>query len=133
MKKYENLELVVLSCLLQKPELMKNTILENKHFLNHKRIWIFLKSFYERFGNFDFNLMFAIVKNKEDFLNSLANLYDFELLPNHFKEYESLLIKAYEQKDEDREKIEKIYVLANELYVGKIDLQEFVEKIKDIT
>lgn len=133
MKKYKNLELTVLSCLLQRPELMETTILDERYFLNYKRTWYFLKSFYDRFKTFDFNLMYAVVKDKENFLSSMVEMYDFELLPNNFKKYESLLIKAYEQKDEDREKIEKIYVLANELYVGKIDLQEFKEKIKDIT
>lgn len=133
MKKYKNLELTVLSCLLQKPELMKITVLNEKYFLNYRRTWYFLKSFYDRFETFDFNLMFAVVKNKKEFLNKMIDLYDFELLPDNFKKYENALIKAYEKKDSDGEKIEKIFVLANDLYVGKIDLKEFKEKINNIT
>ena len=46
MNKYNDLELSILSCLLQRPELMKNVILEDKHFKKHLNIWIFMKSVY---------------------------------------------------------------------------------------
>ena len=53
---YIDLEISILSCLLQKPELMEDTILEDKYFTKHKKIWLFMKAFYKRFNNFDITL-----------------------------------------------------------------------------
>lgn len=132
MKKYKNLELTVLSCIMQKPELMQGTILKDEYFINYKRIWIFMRSFYEKYESLDFNLMFAVVKDKENFLNTMIELYDFELLPHNFKKYEQALIEAYNQNEEDVKTIERIYNLATQLYVRKIDLKEFKDKMNDV-
>lgn len=132
MKKYKNLELTVLSCIMQKPELMKETILKDEYFINYKRIWIFMRSFYEKYESLDFNLMFAVVKDKENFLNTMIELYDFELLPHNFKKYEQTLIEAYNQNEEDVKTIEQIYNLATQLYVRKIDLKEFKDRMNDV-
>lgn len=132
MKKYKNLELTVLSCIMQKPELMHETILKDEYFLNYKRLWIFIKAFYNKFQTLDFNLMFAVVKDKENFLNTMIELYDFELLPHNFKKYEQALIETYKQNGEDVKTIQNIYELATQLYVRKIDLDEFKEHISKL-
>lgn len=132
MKKYKNLELTVLSCIMQKPELMQETILKDEYFINYKRIWIFMRSFYEKYESLDFNLMFAVVKDKENFLNTMIELYDFELLPHNFKKYEQALIEAHNQNEEDVKTIERIYNLATQLYVRKIDLKEFKDRMNDV-
>ena len=46
MNRYNDLELSILSCIVQKPELMEQVILDDKYFVKHKKIWLFLKSFY---------------------------------------------------------------------------------------
>lgn len=132
MKKYKNLELTVLSCIMQKPKLMQETVLKDEYFINYKRIWIFMRSFYEKYESLDFNLMFAVVKDKENFLNTMIELYDFELLPHNFKRYEQALIEAYNQNEEDVKTIEQIYNLATQLYVRKIGLKEFKDKMNDV-
>ncbi len=129
MKKYKNLELTVLSCFMQKPDLMKETVLNERYFLTYKRLWIFIKAFYDKFQTLDFNLMFTIVKDKNNFLNTMIELYDFELLPHNFKKYEQALIDAYNENEQDVKTIEQIYNLATQLYVRKIDLNEFKEQI----
>ena len=73
--------------------------------------------------------MFAVVKNKKHFIDSMVELYDFELLPNNFKKYEQALIESFEKTQKEKQTIEKVFVLANNLYVGKIDLNEFKEEI----
>ena len=64
MNKYNDLELSILSCLLQKPSLMNEVILEDKHFIKHQKIWLFMKAFYNRYKTFDIQLMYSICKDK---------------------------------------------------------------------
>ena len=63
MNKYNDLEMSILSCLLLKPELlMESLIIEDKHFIKHKKLWVFMKEFYNKFHNFDITLMCSINK-----------------------------------------------------------------------
>ena len=64
MNKYNDLEISLLSCILIKPELMEEVVLDDKYFVKTKRIWLFMKSFYKKFGTFDLTLMCSVVKEK---------------------------------------------------------------------
>lgn len=132
MNKYTDLEISVLSLLLQKPELMKKTRLENKHFIKHKKIWIFMNEFYKRFGNFDLTLMMAVSKNKYRTVEYIAYLIDQEASPSLFKVYEQQLIDEYNQTKKNKYVIEKVYELANSLYVGNITLTDFNKNLSDL-
>ena len=68
--KIDDLEFSILSCLLIKPELMENVILEDKHFKRTQRMWQFMKSFYKKFKTFDINLMYSICKDKWQIVDS---------------------------------------------------------------
>lgn len=129
---YVDLEISILSCLLQKPELMENTILEDKYFVKHKKIWLFMKVFYKRFKNFDITLMMSISKNKYRMSEYICWLIDQEPAPSLFKQYEKQLIDLYNETKKDKWIIEKIYDLSNELYVRNIKTNEYIEKINDI-
>ena len=128
MKEYYDLELNILSCLLQRPELMKKCKLEDKHFAKTKRFWIFMKSFYKRFGNFDIVLMTKISKNSYLTMDYIEMLLDLEPAPSRFDEYQNLLIEMYEEKKKDKYIIEQIFTSANELYLRNINVKEFKEK-----
>lgn len=132
MNKYNDLEFQVMSCFLQKPELIKETILEDKHFIKHRRLWIFMRTFYDRFENFDLSLMYDIVDKKDMFLDYMVRIYDFELLPHRFKEYEKRLIESYEESKKEKWIISKIYELANRLYVRDISVDKFKSLINEI-
>ena len=132
MNKYTDLEISVLSLLLQKPDLMKKTKLENKYFIKHKKIWIFMNEFYKRFGNFDLTLMMAVSKNKYRMVEYIAWLIDQEASPSLFKVYEQQLIDEYNQTKKNKYVIEKVYELANSLYVGNITLTEFNKNLSDL-
>ena len=129
---YTDLEISILSCLLQKPELMENTILEDKYFVKHKKIWLFMKAFYNKFKNFDITLMLSISKNKYRMSEYICWLVEQEPAPSLFKQYEKQLIDLYNETKKDKWIIEKVYELANDLYVRNIKTNEYIEKINDI-
>ena len=88
----DDLEYSVLSCLLIKPELMKELRLEDKHFIKTQRMWQFMKSFYKKFETFDINLMYSICKDKYQIIDNIALLLEFEPAPSLFNEYQKQLI-----------------------------------------
>lgn len=126
---YTDLEISILSCLLQRPELMENTILEDKYFIKHKKIWLFMKAFYKRFKNFDITLMMSISKNKYRMSEYICWLVEQEPAPILFKQYEKQLIDLYNESKKDEWIINKVYELANDLYVRNITTNEFKRKV----
>lgn len=132
MNKYNDLELSILSCLLYKPELMEQIIVEDKHFIKHKKIWLFMKSFYNKFHNFDFALMYSICKDKYRIVEYIKWLLEQEIHISRFNDYQKQLIDLYDELEKEKYIIEKIYSLANDLYVRSIDSNEFKIKLDDI-
>ena len=129
---YVDLEISILSCLLQRPELMEDTILEDKYFIKHKKIWLFMKAFYNKFKNFDITLMLSISKNKYRMSEYICWLVEQEPAPSLFKQYEKQLIDLYNEAKKDKWIIEKVYELSNDLYVRNIKVDEYINKIKQI-
>ena len=132
MKGYDDLELAVLSCVLQKPKLMENTILKDKYFIKHKKIWIFLKAFYKRFKCFDLTLMYSISKNKYRIVEYIAWLIDQEATPSVFKQYEEELVNKFYEKKKDKYISEKIYELAMDLICRNISLEDFKSRLEKV-
>lgn len=132
MNKYNSLENSILSILLQKPELMNKLIIDDKYFIKNKKIWLFMKSFYARFKCFDLSLMFSICKNKYHLVSYLEQLTLCEPCPSLFEEYQKQLIKEYDELKKDRWLREKIYELANELYVQSLDVNQFKNRLEDL-
>lgn len=132
MNKYNDLELSILSCLLQKPSLMNEMILEDKHFINHKKIWLFMKTFYKKFNNFDLTLMVNISKDKYRIIEYILWLVDKEPAPSLFNEYQKQLIIKYNELKKDKWIIEKIYELANDLYIRNIEVKDFKNEVNKI-
>lgn len=132
MEKYNNLELAVLSCLVQRADLMKDTKLETKHFKKHYKIWNFLKAFYDKFGNFDLTLMMAVSKNKYRMIEYIMWLLDKEPAPSLFKMYEEQLLNAYETNEREAWLREKVYELANSYFVSAVDTKQFKSELEKI-
>ena len=129
MNKYNDLEIAILSCILQKPELMEQTILEDKYFIKHKKIWLFMKAFYKKFKNFDFTLMMAVSKNKYRMIEYIIWLIEQEPAISLFHDYEKELIYLFEENEKEKIFIDDVYKLANDLLVRNIDVNMFMEKI----
>ena len=132
MNKCNDLELTILSCLLQKPELMNNLIVEDKHFQKRKKIWLFMKSFYNKFGNFDLSLMYSVCKNKYRIIEYILWILEKDAYTSRFEEYQKQLIEMYEETKKEKYISEKIFEAANDLYVKKISLNEFENELKKI-
>lgn len=129
MNKYNDLEVCILSCLLQRPELMEKVTLEDKYFIKQKKMWLFMKDFYRIFGNFDLNLMFSVCKNKYHLMSYIEQLILSEPCVSLFEEYQKQLIKEYDELKKDKWIREKVYELANDYYMMDLSLEEFKKEI----
>lgn len=132
MYKYNDLEMIILSCFLQRPELMKETILEDKYFIKNKNVWLFMKSVYKKFGTIDIALMSSVVNNKYKLIDYIQWLLDVEPTPSRFKIYEKQLIDLYNETRKDKWIIEKVFQEANDLYARNINVNKFKERIEEI-
>lgn len=132
MNKYNNLEISILSCILQKPSLMEDTILEDKYFIKNKKLWLFMKAFYKKFKTFDITLMCSVCKNEYKLMDYIIWLLDVEPAPSVFKHYEKQLIDLYNESKKERWIIDRVYSLASELYIKNITIPEFNDKLNQI-
>ena len=132
MDKYNDLEMSILSCLLLEPKLMNELIIDEKYFIKHYKLFIFMKEFYKRFGNFDITLMCSINKNRYEMMEYIIMLIDIEVTTKNFKQYQEQLIALYNEKKKEQWKIEQIYSLANSLLVRNINTNEFRSKVTEV-
>lgn len=127
-----DLELNVLGCLLIKPELMNELIVEDKHFIKHQRTWQFIKACYKKFGALDISLMYSVCSNKYHLVEYLEQVMNANFDFWNFEKYQKRLIEQYEESKKDKWIKDKIYILANDLYVGNIKVKDFQNKISEI-
>ena len=132
MNKYNDLELSILGCFIQKPDLLDKTKLEDKHFIKHAKIFIFFKAVYKKFGTLDFNIMYSISKNKFRIVEYMVWISEYYGFPSLYETYEKQLIDLYEENKKDKYIIEKIYDLANDLYVRNLEINEFRNKVDKV-
>ena len=125
----------ILSCLLQKPSLMNELIVNENDFYKYRRIFKYFKTFYETFGCLDMVLMVNKIKKGDRHLlvEVYDKLIDFEPNTSCFKEYQKGLL---EYNHENKEKIlkEKITseILSSTLKLShnEFTLEEYFEEIK---
>lgn len=127
-----DLELNILSCILIKPSLMKKVRLEDKHFRKHQRQWQFIKAVYKKFGTLDIQIMYAVCNNKYHLVEYLQQILMIEPTYDNFDKYQDLLLEQFEETKKNNWIKQEIYVLANNLYVGNIKIDEFQDKVKEI-
>ena len=132
MERYDNLEMRIMSCVLCQPDLMKQTFVREKHFVKYKRLWIFLKAFYDKFQTFDCTLMYSVCKDKYQILKYIEFLLEFDCDSKNFDKYQRQLIEQYEENTKNEIIIEKIYEWANELYVRNMSVEKFVKLVNQI-
>lgn len=130
--KYDDLELSILCCFLQKPNLLDKTILDEKYFVKHKKIYIFLKAIYKKFKTLDLNIMYSISKNKFRTIEYIVWIAQYSAFPSLFTTYEKQLIDLYKENKKDKWIIDKVYELSNDLYVRNLEVSEFRSKVEDI-
>lgn len=128
----ENIEIPVLCCILLKPELIEEEILEDKYFQNTQRVWQFMKSFYKKFKCFDIELMANVCEDNYRLMNYIKVILDSEATPHHFELYIKQLIEKYNEDERNKIIIRKVFQYANDLYLRNITTQEFKKKIDEI-
>ena len=134
-KKIENakdLEYCILSCILINPELMEKVTLEDKYFTRSNRMWQFMKAFYQKFKNFDINLMYSVCKDKYQIITMVEILLDYDAIPSNFEKYQKQLAELYDEENYEKMMINKIFEKANELYVRNININDFKKYIDEL-
>lgn len=128
----KDLELSILSCLILDPDLNKKLRVNDIHFKKHRRMFLFMKSFYERFGTYDIQLMYSVCKDKWHIINYLEMLMDVEITTKNFELYQDRLIEQYYTSEKDKWIAEKVFQKASDLFVGKISSLMFKNEIEKI-
>lgn len=128
----KDLELSILSCLILDPKLTLKLRVKEEHFKKHRRMFLFMKSFYERFGTYDIQLMYSVCKDKWHIINYLEMLMNVEITTKNFELYQERLIEQYYTKEKDKWIADKVFKTANDLYVGTISSLTFKVEIEKI-
>lgn len=132
MEEYYELEKCVLSSLLTEPKLMEGFEIDDKYFKKYKRLWIYMKEYFNEFHNFDLTIMKSVCQNESMMVHYVVSVLDSDSSYVNFESYVSRLKKMYEEKVDEKVKIETIYKLATKLFVGNINLEDFNEKLNSI-
>ena len=132
MYSYGELELLILSCIWIEPKLLNTTKLESKHFINNKKIFLFFKSFYDKFGFFDNELACRKANDRYKYNKYIELISSLEPTISHFQKYESLLIELYEESENEKWLREKAFELANDFYMKNINSKQFKERIDNL-
>lgn len=127
-----NMEMCIMACLFIQPELMENVFVEDKHFTKHKRMWKFMRTFYEKFKTFDINVMYSVCKDKWHIMNYIEELMYVDAYPCYFKQYQERLIEIYNDTEKEKFIREKVYDDATELLLCKITSEEFKSRVEKV-
>lgn len=132
MNKYNDLEMSIISCILQEPDLIKKIDNKEKYFIKHKKLILFLKAVYKKFGCFDLELLFNVCKTEYKLMYYIEWLIDLEPIPRHIDLYIQELEELRTELKKDKWIREKIYSLATELLVKNIDVEDFNLQLEEI-
>ncbi len=132
MNKYTDLEMSIISCFLQQPDLIKKIDGKEKYFIKHKKLILFLKAIYNKFGCFDINLMCNACKNEYKLMDYIVWLVQLEPIPSHIDLYIHELEELRVELKKDKWIREKIYYLASKLLIKSIDINDFNIELQEI-
>lgn len=130
--KVDDLEKVIMSCILNKPELMKDERLKDDLFINNQKLWQFLKATYKKFGTFDNKLMYSVVGNKYNYIAMLNEMIDIEPVPSNFNWYIKQLNDLHNEEEIETMRINAIFNMANDLLLRNITSNEFKKRIDEM-
>lgn len=125
------LEALILSCLLQKPELFADLKLADADFKKHKTTYTFLKNFYAEYKTLDITFMGAIIADKYRLVANLEPFLDLAF-PTLFNQYQEAFIKARDEELQLKVRIEKVYSLSTQLIMRGITIDQFKEEVAKV-
>lgn len=132
MNKYNDLEMSIISCFIQKPDLIKKIDGKEDYFIKHKKLILFLQAVYKKFGTFNLDLLFSVCKQEYKLLYYIEWLIQLEPVPNQIDLYIQELEELRIESKKNKWIREKIYSLSTELYIKNITIEEFNDKLKKI-
>lgn len=132
MEKYTDLEMSIISCFLQQPDLIKKINGKEDYFIKHKKLILFFKAIYKKFGCFDINLMCNACKNEYKLMTYIELLVQCEPVPKNIDLYIQQLEELRTELKKDKWIREKVYLLASELYVKSITIEDFNTRLNEI-
>ena len=126
----KDLELSIISCILQKPKLIDELYIETSMFRKdiNREMVIYLKNFYKKNKNLDFTLLYNSTSDV-DFAGKLidfcTNAITIEATTAHFNEYQEKFIIKYKEN--------KIRELINSYVIDKkINIDELIKQINQV-
>lgn len=127
-----DVELDIMACLVLEPSLMEKIRVTDEHFTKHKRLWIFMKTFYDKFKTFDISLMYSACKDKYQMVSCIEMLLDRTPTKNNFEKYQDLLIEQHTENRYEKWLILKICELSDNLYLKRINTSEYASKLRNL-
>lgn len=131
-KEYADMELNVLTCLILDATNMEKLKIEDKYFVNYKRFWKFIKTFYEKYKTLDIALMVSFCQSRKDLVCYLEMVCNNLALQHHFDYYQDRLVEMANESIKDKVIANKVYDLATDLLLKKINPREFDEKYQQL-
>jgi len=129
--KLEQLEKLILSCLLQKPELFEKLELTENNFNTQKRTFIFLRNFYKNYKTLDLRLMSALIKDNFRIITNVVPLLDLGLA-NNFEFYQKAYKQELAKSGEYETKVNLAYLFTTQLINNEITIEDFKMKVGEI-
>lgn len=126
------LEMSIISCVLIKPDLMERIRFKDEYIKHYRNTWQFMKAFYKKFGNFDMQLMYSIIKNPVIIETLTAKFCNLDFSLGNFELYQDRLIEEYAETPKNLYIINTSYKLANDLLTRNISVTDFKEKIDEL-
>lgn len=138
-RKVVDLEEAILSCLLQKPELVNKLIVDEDDFNKYPKQFKFFRNFYDKFGNLDLVLMANKIRfeDRHRLIDVVDKLIDFEPSPSCFRLYQEALLEYNKEcqkeilENKAKEKIIKKIVELNDKNESLESWFEEIQKIKE--
>lgn len=131
-EKQKNMELNIMCCVLMRPELMEQIEIEDREFTNFKRLWRFLKTFYNKFETFDIELMASVCNDKYQIIEYVQMILERQATTVNFKKYQKALLDLNHKKKLEDFFTDKAYEYVFELGTSTITSDEFIEKINEL-
>lgn len=127
------LERAIISCLLMKPEMTDQLIVEPKHFQKYRGMLLFLQNFYKQFRNYDLILMSVVAVNKTQLVAELSDLItNCEPTTANFQHYQRKLIDLQEFEIIEKRRINSIINLTMQLKAREISVAQFKKEVEKI-
>lgn len=130
-KLYVEPEINILACILYNPKLIDELVISENEFENYGYVLSFFKKVYKKYHTIDIDIIFSVVKGTS--LMTVMDVIDMLLdtIPtiSNFKAYQKRVLERNMEVKELRDMERRVIDLGQDLVLGNIRLDEYVEKV----